>query len=41
MPSRRMDQESVLIHFETLSVEVRPGTNLDLLSDVVRVIQNQ
>ncbi|MEL4029840.1 IS66 family insertion sequence element accessory protein TnpB [Caldifermentibacillus hisashii] len=41
IPSRHMDQESVLIHFETLSVEVRPGTNLNLLSDVVRVIQNQ
>src|SRR5699024_12591522 len=33
-------QESVLIHYGALSIEVRPGTDLKLLSDVVRVIQN-
>lgn len=32
---------SVLIHYGALSNEVRPGTDLNLLSDVVRVIQNR
>ncbi|GGH89167.1 transposase-like protein [Pullulanibacillus pueri] len=34
-------QESVLIHFRSISVEVRPGANMALLSDVVHVLQNQ
>lgn len=30
----------VFIHFGSISVEVRPGANMALLSDVVRVLQN-
>ena len=32
--------ESVLIHFGEMSIEVRPGTDMELLSHVVRVIQD-
>lgn len=39
--SHHTGQESVLIHYGALSIEVRPGTDLNLLSDVVRVIQKR
>src|SRR5699024_8112421 len=29
------------MHFGSISVEVRPGTNMELLSNVVRVLQSQ
>ncbi len=31
----------VFIHFGSISVEVRPGASMALLSDVVHVLQNQ
>ncbi|MEW9677942.1 IS66 family insertion sequence element accessory protein TnpB [Lentibacillus sp. L22] len=31
----------ILLHFGAISVEVRPGANMSLLSDVVHVLQNQ
>src|SRR5699024_2653627 len=34
-------EEPVFIHFGSISVEVRPGTNMELLSNVVRVLQSQ
>ncbi|MTW87441.1 hypothetical protein F3157_17570 [Virgibacillus dakarensis] len=34
-------QEPVFIHFGATSVEVRPGANMAVLSDVVHVLQNQ
>lgn len=34
-----VSKESVFIHVGQLSVEVRPGTNMELLSDVVHVLQ--
>ncbi|WP_088052318.1 IS66 family insertion sequence element accessory protein TnpA [Virgibacillus dakarensis] len=34
-------QEPVFIHFGAISVEVRPGANMAVLSDVVHVLQNQ
>ncbi len=34
-------KEPVFIHFGAISVEVRPGANIALLSDVVHVLQNQ
>lgn len=34
-------QGSVLLHFGTITVEVPPGANMDLLSDVVHVLKNQ
>ncbi len=34
-------QESIFIHYGDVSVEVRPGVNIELLSDVVHVLQNQ
>jgi hypothetical protein len=40
-PAVHSDDESVLIHVGTLSVEVRPGTDMELLSHVVHVLQNQ
>jgi len=41
VPANHPNQEAVLIHLGTHSIEVRPGTNLDLLSDVMRVLRNQ
>lgn len=32
---------SILLHFGSISVEVPPGANMDLLSDVVHVLKNQ
>lgn len=40
-PKGHTGQEPVFIHFGTISVEVRTGTNMALLSDVVHVLQNQ
>lgn len=40
-PSSNTRQEPVFIHFGTISVEVRQGSNMELLSDVVRVLKNQ
>ncbi len=40
-PSGHRNEEPVFIHVGTLSVEVRPGTDMKLLSHVVRVLQNQ
>lgn len=37
-PSR---QGPILLHFGAISVEVRPGANMSLLSDVVHVLQNR
>ena len=34
-------QGSILLHVGAISVEVRPGANMSLLSDVVRVLQSQ
>jgi transposase-like protein len=34
-----MNEASVFIHVGELSVEVRPGANMELLSDVVQVLQ--
>lgn len=34
-----INEESVFIHVGQLSVEVRPGANMELLSDVVQVLQ--
>lgn len=36
-----MSEESVFIHVGQLSIEVRSGTNMALLSDVVQVLQKQ
>lgn len=38
-PTGRIGDESVFIHVGQLSVEVRPGANMELLSDVVHVLQ--
>lgn len=40
-PAVHSDDESVFIHVGTLSVEVRPGTDMELLSRVVHVLKNQ
>ncbi|ASK63889.1 hypothetical protein CFK37_19725 [Virgibacillus phasianinus] len=40
-PAQISSQEPVFIHFGTISVEVRPGANMGLLSDVVQILQNQ
>nr|WP_249260972.1 hypothetical protein [Virgibacillus pantothenticus] len=34
-------QGSIFLHVGAISVEVRPGANMSLLSDVVRVLQSQ
>lgn len=34
-------QGPIYIHFDAISVEVRPGANTDLLSDVVHILRNQ
>lgn len=34
-------QEPIFIHFNSISVELRPGVNMDFVSDIVRVLQNQ
>lgn len=34
-------EEPVIIHFGSMSIEVRPGTNMALLSDVVNVLRSQ
>lgn len=34
-------QGSILLHFGSISVEVPPGANMDLLSNVVDVLKNQ
>lgn len=31
----------IFIHFDAISVEVRPGANVGLLSDIIHVLQNQ
>nr|WP_077296646.1 hypothetical protein [Virgibacillus pantothenticus] len=31
----------VLIHFDSMSIEVRPGTDMALLSDVMEVLRNR
>ncbi|GAB3809112.1 IS66 family insertion sequence element accessory protein TnpA [Virgibacillus kimchii] len=31
----------IFIHFDALSVEVRPGANVGLLSDIIHVLRNQ
>jgi hypothetical protein len=38
-PTGHVGDESVFIHVGQLSVEVRPGANMTLLSDVVHVLQ--
>lgn len=40
-PFPSSDQGPVLLHFESISVEVRPGANMSLLSDVIHVLQSQ
>ncbi|WP_164667672.1 IS66 family insertion sequence element accessory protein TnpA [Virgibacillus doumboii] len=35
------DQGPIFIHVDTISVEVRPGANVQLLSDVIHILQNQ
>lgn len=35
-----LGDESIFIHVGQLSIEVRPGTNMTLLSDVVGLLQN-
>lgn len=39
LPAGHTDQEAVFIHIGTMSLEVRPGTNMELLSNVMRVVQ--
>ncbi|AKP45777.1 hypothetical protein [Bacillus smithii] len=39
MPSS--GQGPIFLHVDAISVEVRPGANLDLLTDVIRVLQHQ
>nr|WP_234032391.1 hypothetical protein [Lentibacillus cibarius] len=34
-------QESIFIHYGVISVEVRPGANVSLLSDIIHVLHNQ
>jgi len=34
-------QGPIFLHVDAISVEVRPGANLDLLTDVIRVLQHQ
>ncbi|TFJ91715.1 IS66 family insertion sequence element accessory protein TnpA [Lentibacillus salicampi] len=34
-------QVPIYIHFDAISVEVRPGANAGLLSDVVHILRNQ
>lgn len=36
-----LGQEPIFIHFGDISVEVRPGASVNLLSGIVRVLQNQ
>ncbi|WP_164670456.1 IS66 family insertion sequence element accessory protein TnpA [Virgibacillus doumboii] len=35
------DQGPIFIHVDTISVEVRPEANIQLLSDVIHILQNQ
>ncbi|PAV27589.1 IS66 family insertion sequence hypothetical protein [Virgibacillus profundi] len=39
--SNTATQEPVFIHFGAISVEVRPGVNMDLVSDIVHVLRNE
>jgi hypothetical protein len=39
-PSKQVGQEPVFIHFDSISVEVRPGADMVLLSDVVHVLKS-
>src|SRR5699024_9904392 len=39
-PDQSNDSAAVFIYFDTISVEVRAGTDMALLSDVVHVLQN-
>ena len=41
LPTDSTDQAAVLIHVGTMSLEVRPGTNMELFSKVMRIVQNQ
>lgn len=34
-------QGSILLHVESVSVEVRPGADMNLLSDIVQVLRSQ
>lgn len=34
-------QGPIFLHVDAISVEVRPGANLDLLTDVIRVLRHQ
>jgi transposase-like protein len=38
-PTNHPGQEPVFIHFGKISVEVRQGANMELLTDVVRVLK--
>lgn len=40
-PTIHTGQEPVFIHFGPISVEVRPGANMAVLSDVVHMLQKQ
>jgi len=41
LPTDSTDQAAVLIHVGTMSLEVRPGTDMELFSKVIRIVQNQ
>ncbi|WP_010530098.1 IS66 family insertion sequence element accessory protein TnpA [Lentibacillus jeotgali] len=34
-------QDPIFIHFDAISVEVRPGANVGLLSDIIHILQKQ
>ena len=40
-PISHSGQEPVFIHLGTISIEVRPGTNMEFLSNVVHVLKEQ
>ncbi|WP_164667689.1 IS66 family insertion sequence element accessory protein TnpA [Virgibacillus doumboii] len=40
-PIYSKDQGPIFIHVGAISVEVRPGANVRLLSDVIHILQNQ
>ncbi|MFZ3580448.1 IS66 family insertion sequence element accessory protein TnpA [Virgibacillus sp. DJP39] len=40
-PRNTTTREPVFIHFGAISVEVRPGVNMGLVSDIVHVLQSE
>ncbi|WP_096273227.1 IS66 family insertion sequence element accessory protein TnpA [Paucisalibacillus globulus] len=40
-PTNYSGQDPIIIHFDAISVEVRPNADMGLLSDVVGILKNQ